>query len=92
MHPSWPYLTSTSTPTHRSVDILTGRNLPGVFCFYEINPIQVRLAETRTSLLHFLTNVCAIVGGVFTVSGLVDSTVYHGQRVLLRKHEIGKLG
>ena len=76
----------------RSVDILTGRNLPGVFCFYEINPIQVRLAEKRTSLLHFLTNVCAIVGGVFTVSGLVDSTVYHGQRVLLRKHEMGKLG
>lgn len=76
----------------RSVDILTGRNLPGMFCFYEINPIQVRVAEARTSVLHFLTNVCAIVGGVFTVSGLVDSFLYHGQRVLLRKHEIGKLG
>jgi hypothetical protein len=63
-----------------------------MFCFYEINPIQVRVAEARTSVLHFLTNVCAIVGGVFTVSGLVDSFLYHGQRVLLRKHEIGKLG
>ena len=71
---------------------MTGRNLPGMFCFYEINPIQVRVAEARTSVLHFLTNVCAIVGGVFTVSGLVDSFLYHGQRVLLRKHEIGKLG
>ena len=32
-------------------------------------------AERRRSLLHFLTEVCAIVGGVFTVGSLVDAVV-----------------
>lgn len=48
-------------------------------------------AQESHSFLHFATNVCAILGGVFTVAGLVDAAVYHGERVLRRKHEIGKL-
>jgi hypothetical protein len=51
---------------------------------------QVQFAETKTSFAHFLTSVCAIVGGVFTVSGLVDSFLYHGHRVLKKKMELGK--
>lgn len=74
----------------KAVDLLSGRSLPGVFFFFDINPIQVAFAETKTSFLHFLTSVCAIVGGVFTVSGIVDSALYHGQRALKRKRELGK--
>ena len=51
---------------------------------------QVRFAETRSSFLHFVTSVCAIVGGVFTVSGIIDSGLYHGTRVLRKKMELGK--
>ena len=54
--------------------------------------LQVNVVETRRSILHFLTNVCAIVGGVFTVSGILDSTVYHGQRLIRKKKELGKYG
>ena len=79
------------TLTCRSVDILTGRNLPGVFVFYDIHPIQVRFEESKTSLTHFLTSVCAIVGGVWTVSGIVDSFLYHGHKALAKKMELGKL-
>jgi hypothetical protein len=50
----------------------------------------VRFAETRSSFLHFVTSVCAIVGGVFTVSGIIDSGLYHGTRVLRKKMELGK--
>ncbi|KAH6756742.1 Endoplasmic reticulum vesicle transporter protein [Perilla frutescens var. hirtella] len=64
--------------------------LPGVFFFYDLSPIKVTFAETRVSFLHFLTSVCAIVGGVFTVSGILDSFVYHGQRAIKKKMEIGK--
>jgi endoplasmic reticulum-Golgi intermediate compartment protein 3 len=42
--------------------------------------------------LHFVTNVCAIVGGVFTVSGILDATVYHGHRLIRKKMELGKYG
>lgn len=90
----------------KDVDLRTGKNMPGVFFFYDINPIQVciiicvcplrwcdgsggfrrnvcaaaltacrpprvhqvRFTETKSTFLHFLTSVCAIIGGVFTVS------------------------
>ncbi|XP_042486196.1 endoplasmic reticulum-Golgi intermediate compartment protein 3-like [Macadamia integrifolia] len=65
-------------------------SLPGVFFFYDLSPIKVTFKEEHVSFLHFLTNVCAIVGGIFTVSGIVDSFVYHGQRAIKKKMEIGK--
>ena len=51
--------------------------------------LQVVFKEKRQSFTHFLTNVCAIVGGVFTVSGLIDAFIYHGSKVgLFGKHSI----
>jgi len=67
------------------------RGLPGVFVFYDLSPIKVHFTEERRSFLQFLTSVCAIIGGVFTVSGLIDSFVYHGQKAIKQKMEIGKL-
>jgi endoplasmic reticulum-Golgi intermediate compartment protein 3 len=64
--------------------------LPGVFFVYDISPIMVRYEERRKSFTHFLTGVCAIVGGVFTVAGIVDSLVYHSLRSLQKKVELGK--
>ncbi|KAI3807790.1 hypothetical protein L1987_23724 [Smallanthus sonchifolius] len=59
--------------------------LPGVFFFYELSPFKVTFTEEHVSFLHFLTNVCAITGGVFTVSGILDSFIYHGQRAIRKK-------
>lgn len=64
--------------------------LPGVFFMYELSPIMVKFTETRKSFPHFLTGVCAIIGGVFTVAGLVDSLIYQGMRTLKKKIELGK--
>lgn len=33
---------------------------------------------------------CILVSGVFTVSGILDSFIYHGQRAIKKKMEIGK--
>lgn len=62
----------------------------GVFFMYDLSPMMVQLTESRRSLAHFLTGVCAIIGGVFTVAGMVDSMLYHSQRALKKKIEIGK--
>ncbi|KAG1366496.1 endoplasmic reticulum-Golgi intermediate compartment protein 3 [Cocos nucifera] len=40
------------------------QSLPGVFFFYDLSPIKVTFTEEHVSFLHFLTNVCAIVGGI----------------------------
>eukprot|EP00803_Ostreobium_quekettii_P009926 evm.model.scf_862.6 EVM.evm.TU.scf_862.6 scf_862:54352-57800(-) len=76
------FQTSGLSPDHK---------LPGVFFFYDVSPIKVEIREHRDSFLHFLTNVCAIVGGVFAVSGLLDGVVYYGHNALKKKIELGKL-
>ena len=43
--------------------------MPGVFFTYELAPMMVKYSEKQKSLGHFLSNLCAIIGGVFTVSG-----------------------
>lgn len=68
-----------------------GQQLPGLFIFHDLSPIKVGFEEERPSFLGFLTSVCAIVGGVFTVSGIIDATVYHGHKALKKKLELGKL-
>ena len=65
--------------------------LPGVFFFYDISPIKVSYTKSKLTFLNFLTSVCAIVGGVFTVSGIVDSFVYHGHKAIKKKMDLGKL-
>ncbi len=59
-------------------------------CRYDLSPITVQYTERRPSLAHFLTSLCAIVGGVFTVASFVDALVYHGSRALKRKVTLGK--
>lgn len=68
----------------------SSHGLPGVFFMYELSPIMVKFTETTKSFPHFLTGVCAIIGGVFTVAGLVDSLIYHSMRTLKKKIELGK--
>lgn len=53
-----------------------GQGIPGIFFNYEIAPLLVKISQEEKSLMHFLTNTCAIVGGVFTVASLVDAFIY----------------
>ena len=65
--------------------------LPGVIISYEIAPIAVIKSETRRSWVHFATSVCAIIGGLFTVSSIVDAAIYRTNKMLI-KQELGKVG
>ena len=37
---------------------------------------MVEVVETKTSIGHYLTSLCAIVGGVFTVFGIIDNVLH----------------
>ena len=50
--------------------------------------IAAEYHETTTPLLGFLTRLCAIVGGLVAVAGLLDGVIYHGAKQL--KAGIGK--
>jgi hypothetical protein len=49
---------------------------PGLWLRYDFSPTMVRRVETRRSFLQFVTSLCAILGGVFALSGLVDQLVH----------------
>ncbi len=58
---------------------------------YDLSPVTVKFTLTSTKFTEFLVQICAIVGGVFTVSGIIDALVHKSMMVLLKKAEQGKL-
>ncbi|CAL0328919.1 unnamed protein product [Lupinus luteus] len=56
----------------------------------EFSPMQVSITENQKSFSHFITNVCAIIGGVFTVAGILDSVLHNTINILKKKIELGK--
>lgn len=79
------------TEHYKTVSHSDGSGLPGVFMYYEISPMVVDVVEKRQSFPHFLTQLCAILGGVFTVAGMFDKLIHAGLRKMQQKIEIGKL-
>ncbi|XP_038690777.1 protein disulfide-isomerase 5-4-like isoform X2 [Tripterygium wilfordii] len=69
--------------------LVESAHVPVAKFHYELSPMQVLITENRKSFSHFITNVCAIIGGVFTVAGIVDSILHNTIR-LMRKIELGK--
>ena len=62
----------------------------GAFFIIEISPLLIKYEEYRKPLTHFLTDICAVVGGVFTVAGMIDGLLYSASRRFLQKDELGK--
>eukprot|EP00930_Biecheleria_cincta_P074685 TRINITY_DN61904_c0_g1_i1.p1 TRINITY_DN61904_c0_g1~~TRINITY_DN61904_c0_g1_i1.p1 ORF type:complete len:382 (-),score=57.48 TRINITY_DN61904_c0_g1_i1:137-1261(-) len=58
--------------------------LPGVFLVYEFTPFMVQKSEKVVPVTHFLISVCAIIGGVFTVAGLLDAILYRTTKRLAK--------
>eukprot|EP00457_Paulinella_chromatophora_P008074 gb/GEZN01008101.1/.p1 GENE.gb/GEZN01008101.1/~~gb/GEZN01008101.1/.p1 ORF type:complete len:331 (-),score=47.64 gb/GEZN01008101.1/:447-1439(-) len=75
-----------------SNDIAGRYRIPALYFRYDMSAITVRFSEKRQTLSHFLVQICAIIGGVFTVLGLMSSMLNTTVRSMMRKHEIGKLG
>lgn len=68
----------------------TGQVIPAIWFKYDINPISVKYKKHRRPFYEFLCMTCAIVGGTFTVAGIIDSLVFSASNIL-EKLEIGKL-
>lgn len=81
------------TDNEKNVMVKKGElaGLPGVFLVYEFTPFMVQKIEKPQPLSHFLTSVCAIIGGVFTVAGMIDATLYKSYNGLkkARRNRIG---
>jgi hypothetical protein len=67
-----------------------GRGTPALWFRYDLSPLTVKYQEKGEPFFSFLTAVCAVVGGVFTVAGIVDGLVFSATQIY-QKLEIGKL-
>jgi len=62
--------------THfRTIDHLASNNVPGIFFYFELSAIRMQVKTHMLSLAHLMTSLMAIIGGVFAILGLVDSTL-----------------
>ena len=70
-----PGSTRSGAPTFSALE-----GVPGVFITYDISPLRVVIEEKSNSFSHFLTQTCAIVGGILTIAGLIDAAIYRSRR------------
>jgi len=56
--------------------------VPNAAFHYDISPVMVVVEEETQSFSSFVTKICAVIGGIYTVVGLLDNVVYHtGQKL-----------
>jgi len=61
---------------------------PAITFAFELTPIKVKKTEKRRgSLLRFLARCAAVIGGLFTVAGIADASLYHSSRTLKKMQE-----
>eukprot|EP00177_Eucheuma_denticulatum_P001571 GFKZ01002809.1.p1 GENE.GFKZ01002809.1~~GFKZ01002809.1.p1 ORF type:complete len:401 (-),score=40.85 GFKZ01002809.1:574-1776(-) len=68
-----------------------GQLIPGLFLSYDLSPIHIEVEETRKSFFHFLVQLCAIIGGVFTVASMLSTFMDDFVLKAVRKSQVGKL-
>ncbi|CAL1372436.1 unnamed protein product [Linum trigynum] len=52
------------------------RSWPAVYFLYDLSPITVTIKEEKHSFLHFITRLCAVLGGTFAVTGMLDRWMF----------------
>eukprot|EP00244_Chara_vulgaris_P006329 TRINITY_DN2405_c0_g1_i1.p1 TRINITY_DN2405_c0_g1~~TRINITY_DN2405_c0_g1_i1.p1 ORF type:complete len:349 (+),score=58.76 TRINITY_DN2405_c0_g1_i1:109-1155(+) len=50
--------------------------IPAVYFLYDLSPITVTITETRRNFFHLITRICAVIGGAFAVTGMLDRWTY----------------
>ncbi|KAM3926365.1 LOW QUALITY PROTEIN: endoplasmic reticulum-Golgi intermediate compartment protein 1 [Leptodactylus fuscus] len=68
----------------------TGRIIPAIWFRYDLSPITVKYTERRQPMYRFITTVCAIIGGTFTVAGILDSCIFTASEAW-KKIQLGKM-
>ena len=57
---------------------------------YELSPITVQYKQDKENFFEFIVYICAIVGGIFTIAGIVDAMIHKSVSAIF-KQRIGKL-
>ena len=61
---------------------LEERLVPNAVFSYSVSPLRVVKTATAQSLGSLLTQLCAIVGGTWTVFGVLDGILFNGMKAI----------
>ena len=67
--------------------LLAAQTLAALLC----TRVQILVTDQRKPWYHFITTTCAIIGGVFTVAGILDAVLYQTVKTF-KKQQLGKNG
>ncbi|CEP10460.1 hypothetical protein [Parasitella parasitica] len=65
-----------------------GGGLPGVFFMLDHSPMRIIYSESRPTFGSFLTSICGIIGGVFSVASIIDSILYRAEKISRQRKEM----
>lgn len=51
---------------------------------YELSPISVIFTQEKENFIEFMVHICAIIGGIFTIAGIIDAMIYRSVSVLFK--------
>lgn len=57
--------------------------VPGIFFIYDMSPFMVEVQRSRKPLLHTFTRLCAIIGGVLSILGVIDKALFKLQKLIV---------
>lgn len=62
-----------------------------IFGRYDLSPVTVKFKLESETFASYLISICGIVGGIFTVAGIIDAMIHKSVMTILKKAEQGKL-
>lgn len=71
---------------------IVNHQMPSLYLRYDFSPVTVRYKEVQESFSHFLVQICAVIGGIFTMAGIFDAALHKSIVHLAKKAQLGKLG
>lgn len=67
------------------------QEMPSMHFRYDLSPITVEYKLYKDTFLNFIINIFAILGGVFTITGIIDAIIHKSVVILLRKADLNKM-
>ncbi|KAJ3437861.1 endoplasmic reticulum-golgi intermediate compartment protein [Anaeramoeba flamelloides] len=75
----------------RDLHQTSSSGLPGIFFIYDFSPIMVEIVEEKKSFFHFITQLFGLLGGIYSISSLIDNLLFRSLNSFQKKIELGKI-
>ncbi|KAJ3448162.1 endoplasmic reticulum-golgi intermediate compartment protein [Anaeramoeba flamelloides] len=75
----------------RDLQQTSSSGLPGIFFIYDFSPIMVEIVEEKKSFFHFVTQLFGLLGGIYSISSLIDNLLFRSLNSFQKKIELGKI-